>query len=132
MILVVEDDEALRETMLEVLREFGYRAVGVATNEEAARAFAAETPKLLLVDVQLAHETTRSFVEAVLAKRPAPPVILISGSSPAAAMARELGLPMVSKPFDMQQLIDKIDRALGRESRAQAATRRLRPITGLP
>jgi DNA-binding response OmpR family regulator len=132
MILVVEDDEALRETILEVLKEFGYRAVGVATNEEAAQAFAAETPKLLLVDVQLAHETTRSFVQSVLANRPAPPVILVSGSSPAAAMARELGLPMVSKPFEMQHLIEMIDRALGRESRALAPTRRLRPFTGLP
>lgn len=132
MILVVEDDQALRETILEVLREFGYRATGVATSEDAARAFAAETPKLLLVDVQLAHDTTREFVLSVLAVRPAPPMILVSGSSPAAAMARELGLPMVSKPFDMQQLIEMIDRALGRETRAVAPTRRLRPITALP
>lgn len=132
MILVLEDDQPLRETILEVLREFGYEAVGVATNEEAERAVAQRMPKLLLVDVQLAHETTRSFILTVLAHRPAPPVILVSGSGPAEAISRELGLPIVSKPFDMQHLVDVVDRALGREARALAPTRRLRPVTGLP
>ena len=132
MILVVEDDEALRETLLELLADFGYRAVGAATTAEASAAYARETPKLVLVDVQLEHSTSREFVERVLQLRPAPPIILVSGSGPAAEMGRELGLPLISKPFDMAQLIEQVDRALGREARAIQPTRRLRPITGLP
>lgn len=131
VILVVEDDAALRDTLVEVLSDFGYRAVAVGTSEAAARAFATEEPKLVLVDVQLEHGTSRAFVELVLARRPAPPVILVSGSGPAAEMARELGLPLISKPFEMTQLIDAVDRALGRETRAVQPTRRLRPISGL-
>lgn len=132
MILVVEDDGALRETLLEVLADYGYDAIGAATNEDALRAFAASPPRLVLVDVQLEHETSRRFVDAVLAKKPAPPVILVSGSEPAADMARELGLPILAKPFEMTHLIEQVDRALGREARAVQPTRRLRPLTRLP
>jgi DNA-binding NtrC family response regulator len=132
VILVVEDDGALRETLLEVLSDFGYRGVGVSTSEAPSRAFAGEEPKLVIVDVQHEHAASRAFIELVLARRPAPPVLIVSVAGPAVEMARELGLQRISKPFEMTHLIEQIDRALGREARAIQPTRRLRPFTGLP
>jgi len=52
-ILVVEDNDDGRQTLLELLQGAGYHAVGVATGEEALTAVRHEPPHLVLLDLGL-------------------------------------------------------------------------------
>jgi signal transduction histidine kinase len=52
-ILLVEDDEASRESTVSVLTAAGYRVVAVSTRVDALAAMASATPDVVLLDVQL-------------------------------------------------------------------------------
>jgi CheY-like chemotaxis protein len=54
VVLIVDDDQALRETICEVLEDEGYRAVGVTDGEQALRYLnGAPRPCAILLDLMM-------------------------------------------------------------------------------
>jgi len=53
LILIVEDNEKNRKLVRDVLQVKGYRTVEAATAEDGIRLARAETPALILMDIQL-------------------------------------------------------------------------------
>jgi PAS domain S-box-containing protein len=116
-VLVVEDDEALRDTAVTLLGDIGYRSAAAATVGEALVALDSH-PDIALVfsDVVLAHgETGVQLAELVLQRDPQLPILLTSGyASPVLERCGPLlaRLPLLSKPYTREQLAAAVRSAL--------------------
>ena len=109
-VLVVEDNDAIRESLTEVLRTAGYRADGVTKGEAAVREYAKGDVVLLVLDVGLDFSGLK-LLEALPKK---PPVILMSGQP---ERRRKPGAPVfLSKPFPPVRLLEEVERHLGTPS----------------
>jgi two-component system, cell cycle sensor histidine kinase and response regulator CckA len=121
-ILIVDDEEPVRQALLEVLRLQGYRVLTAASVEQAEATktqLGAEGIQLLIVDVNLLPATQvragYALAQRWRATHPALPIILISGdpSNEALPEVRDGSLRFLLKPFRMDALIAMARRALG-------------------
>ena len=82
MILIVDDDSAIRKSLLYLLNKAGYEAVAVPSAEEALAALREQEPDLILMDMNFSLATTGEEGLRLLAKakrlRPHVPVILMT------------------------------------------------------
>lgn len=107
-ILVIDDDADIRESLQAILESYGFRAISVAGGDEALRLLhAGEAPCVILLDLMMpgmdgAEFRRRQIVEPTLADIP---VIVISAGGSAVRRAREMGLPGLTKPLDIDRLI---------------------------
>ena len=117
-VLVVEDDDSLRETMLEVLRVEGYRAIGVADLAAARACLRVVQPTLVILDAQLAGESARPLLHelAMIEADARPLVLLVSGSREASSIAEEFNVPYIKKPFDLEVFLADVERLDARRS----------------
>jgi two-component system, NtrC family, response regulator GlrR len=114
-ILVVDDDEDILRLLSIRLRARGFR-VSTATSAEAALArIAVDPPRALVSDVRLPGRDGLALFEEIRSTRSTLPVILLTahGSIPDAVNATSRGVfGYLTKPFDSQVLLEKIDQAL--------------------
>ncbi|MEW5847391.1 MAG: response regulator [Myxococcota bacterium] len=113
-VLVVEDDEELRETVNEVLRENGFQVQGASNGREALdwlKSHASDRVCLILLDVMMPIMDGRGFRLAQLADPElAPiPVVLFSAHQDVAQMAAELRVTdFIVKPPRLDRLLDTV------------------------
>jgi CheY-like chemotaxis protein len=114
VVLVVDDDRDIRDSLIEMLEEHGYQAVGAANGREALGVLEAspDPPCLILLDLMMPVMDGRAFREEQL-KDPEwaqIPVLVISAYSDAQAQAREMQLECLRKPLGMRPLIEVVQR----------------------
>jgi CheY-like chemotaxis protein len=114
VVLVVDDDRDIRDSLVEVLEDQGYRAIGAGNGREALEALSAsaEPPCLILLDLMMPVMDGREFREEQL-KNPAwtgIPVIVISAYNDVADQARSLAADHLRKPLGMRPLMDAVRR----------------------
>ncbi len=107
-VLVVEDEDDLREVITRLLTLGGYRVI-TATDGDAALSLArsAETPiDLVLTDVVMPGTQGKEVAEEVLALRPGTPVVFMSGyARPVLGWRLEEGVALIEKPFSGPKLL---------------------------
>ena len=114
-ILVVDDDEDILRLLAMRLRARGFRVTTAASAEEALARLAVETPRVVVSDVRLPGKDGLALFEEIHVSRPTLPVILLTahGTIPDAVAATSRGVfGYLTKPFDSQVLLEKIDQAL--------------------
>ncbi len=114
-ILVVDDDEDILRLLSMRLRARGFRVSGAGSAEEALARLAVDPPRIVISDVRLPGRDGLALYEEIRATRPSLPVILLTahGSIPDAVDATSRGVfGYLTKPFDSQILLGKIDQAL--------------------
>jgi CheY-like chemotaxis protein len=117
-ILVVEDEALIAMDLQALLEEAGYRVLGPANSCEAALAIIdKDEPDVALLDVNLGR-TDAFGVAAVLAERKTQ-VIFLTGHTAHKLPQAHRHLPLVSKPYLPQVLLQAVQRAL--EKREAAA-----------
>jgi two-component system cell cycle sensor histidine kinase/response regulator CckA len=110
-VLLVEDDALVRRAVGVELVELGYQVDAAADAASALALLDEDRPvSLLLSDVRLPGIDGLSLVEAVRARRPGLPVVLMSADSGGAARAQ--GLPCLAKPFTTEALARQLRAAL--------------------
>jgi len=121
-ILVVDDEPTLRETLIEVLEEDGYRALGAADGREALAVFRAERPDLVLLDLMLPELSGVEVCRIIRAESGVPIVMLTARNSEVdKVVGLELGADdYVTKPFSLRELSARI-RALFRRTEQAAS-----------
>ena len=126
-ILVVEDDESLRELTVTLLRDGGYRVIEAKDGEDALRIMATSDAgiDLLLTDVIMAGTSGPDLVKQIKQARPKTRFVFMSGYSD--DMVQRHGLLMqedsfLEKPFTKRSLLVKVYSALHRESETQNDT----------
>jgi CheY-like chemotaxis protein len=121
-ILVVDDEEAVRETLMEVLSLHGYRvitAASVGEAEEAKQRLGVERIHLVITDVHLTpgHQVRAGYALAQRwrAQHPGLPFILMSGdpSTQDLPEVRDGSLRFLLKPFQMEAFLVAVREALG-------------------
>ncbi|ODS64375.1 MAG: nitrogen regulation protein NR(I) [Arenimonas sp. SCN 70-307] len=113
---VVDDDRTVRIVLAQALRDAGY-AVGAF--EGAREALAAlddgETPDLVFTDVRMPGVDGLAFLDALKQRRPQLPVVVMSAYTDVASTAgafRGGAHEFLSKPFDLDEAVALVERAL--------------------
>jgi len=117
-ILLVEDEEQVRELARRVLEREGYTVLA-ATDAESATALAdrhAGHIHLLITDVLLPRVSGRELAARLGIHRPAIKVLYVSGTAEG-SLARhrmlEPGTTFLEKPFSLDRLLRSVRRAVG-------------------
>ena len=114
-ILVVDDDEDILRLLSMRLRARGFRVSMANSAEEGLARIAVDPPRAVVSDVRLPGRDGLALFEEIRRTRPTLPVILLTahGSIPDAVDATSRGVfGYLTKPFDSQLLLEKIDQAL--------------------
>jgi signal transduction histidine kinase len=116
-VLVVEDEEAIREVTARILARNGFAVLTAAGGAEAIRAVDEHpgTIDLLLTDVVMPQMTGKEVAAALTARVPGLPVLYISGYAHPALTSQgtlEAGVTLIEKPFSEPQLLAKIRNVL--------------------
>ena len=116
-VLLVEDDEVVREFVREVLTENGYSVIPTATADEAVGAADAHAGviALLLTDVVVPGTGGSRLAEAIAGRRPGLPVLYMSGYTEDAVVHHgvlDAGITLLSKPFTPHELLRAVQTAL--------------------
>lgn len=104
--LVVEDEQVVRDLVVDVLQELGYRtlqAVDGATGLQIAQT--AARLDLLITDVGLPGLNGRQLADAARAQRPELKVLFMTGYAHNAAVGNGLlepGMEFITKPFAIE------------------------------
>jgi DNA-binding response OmpR family regulator len=122
-ILVVEDDENLRETLLEALEAEGYRTIGAGDGRDALARFRADHPDLVLLDLMLPELSGIEVTRIIRAESGVPIVMLTArGSEVDKVVGLEIGADdYVTKPFSVRELTARL-RAIFRRGEQIAAS----------
>ncbi|HEY6012984.1 MAG TPA: PAS domain S-box protein [Candidatus Limnocylindrales bacterium] len=128
-ILVVEDEDGVRDFIERALERLGYHVTAVASGEDAlerVRGYFADPIDLLVTDVVLPGMSGPELASTLEASRPGLPVLYVSGY--ASDVTAFHGLPgladhVLAKPFGMDVLARRVRSILeDRARRAQATT----------
>jgi DNA-binding response OmpR family regulator len=115
MILVVEDNKALRIMIKKVLEREGYSVKVAINGKEGLSLLRDETPDLIISDVIMPEMDGLAFLKEVRKKHPFIPFTLLTVKSELDDYLRgyEFGATdYMTKPFEMDTLIKRVDKRL--------------------
>ena len=121
LILVVEDDPAVRNLIVAALEAHGLRHMAVETAHAAIAAASSQAPSIVLLDLGLPDMDGVKVVESVRAWS-GMPIIVVSARSEDADKIRALDAgadDYLTKPFSVEELLARIRTTLRRLSYAQ-------------
>ena len=122
-VLVVDDEEEIRNSLRGVLNDEGLRVIEAADGVQAMKLVRSERPELMLVDVWMPELDGIELLRRLEREDYRPDVVMISGhgSIETAVQATKLGaFDFIEKPFSIDSLLQVVSRAL--EHRALAAS----------
>ena len=117
MILVVEDDNAIREVLTDVLEGEGYQVLNAANGQEAIRLLRGSTlPCLILLDLMMPVMNGWQFrdeqrQDPVLA--PVPVVVISADSDLPTKAAAIKANDFLKKPIELNRLLDTVEQYCG-------------------
>ncbi len=129
---IVDDDRSIRWVFEKALSREGIAYSSFASAREALDALAGDAPQVLVSDIRMPGQSGIELLQAVKEKHPAVPVIVMTAYSDleSAVSAFQSGAyEYLPKPFDVDQAVDLIRRALDESQREEAA---LEPLAGTP
>ena len=114
-VFIVDDDEAVRDSMLELLESVGLHAQGYDSGQAFLDDFQPELSGCLVLDVRMAGMGGLVLQEKLTGLGSRLPVIIITGHGdvPMAVHALQAGaVDFIQKPYRDQLLLDSINKAL--------------------
>lgn len=114
-VFIVDDDDAVRDSIQELLESVGLRAEGHASGQAFLDAFEPERPGCLILDVRMAGINGLAVQERLNALGATQPIIMLTGHGdvPMAVQAMQAGaVDFLQKPYRDQALLDSVSRAL--------------------
>lgn len=131
-VLVVDDDEAVRELAQILLTRAGFRVREAASGREALEILLErrEPFDVVLLDLAMPEVDGREVLESLQTERPELPVILTSGYDHLAVERRLDGDPGVSflqKPYGAEDLVERVLKATGDRREPPPSDRRRVP-----
>jgi signal transduction histidine kinase/CheY-like chemotaxis protein len=118
-VLILEDEDGVRELAARILFEGGYRVVEARNGSEAVAALRdrAASSSLLLTDVIVPDMGTEELERRIHAVRPGLPILYMSGYPRGDILERGLlrdDQPFLQKPFNREDLAGQVGRAIQR------------------
>jgi two-component system response regulator MprA len=107
LVLIVDDDRAVRESLAEVMEAFGFRTRTAGNGAEGLAAVAVERPAAIITDLQMPQMNGLELISALRRTRTGIPVIAISGGDVEAAR-RSGAAAIFHKPLPVGEVIDTV------------------------
>lgn len=122
VILVVDDDPAIRESLQRELRQRNYTTVLASDGVDGIHAFDTHAPDLVLADLSMPRSDGFELISAIRAKSRTPILVLsVRGDEADKIRALDIGADdFVTKPFSLAEVLARIRAQLRRT--APAAT----------
>lgn len=114
-ILIVDDDQQVRELIRRALESAGHLCCEAADGAEALRTMQQLPFDLVITDIVMPEQDGFAMLLAVRKASPGTPVIAISGAldQPYLQDAKRLGAAgVISKPFEMRELLTVVEELL--------------------
>ena len=112
-ILVIDDDDGVRQFIVDCLETSGYRVTGALNGVDGLKEMEGERPSLLIVDYAMPGMNGVEVVEEVRRRAPGLPVILATGYADMAAVDSVVAPERVlRKPFRIDDLQTAVRAAL--------------------
>jgi two-component system response regulator RegX3 len=127
-VLVVEDEEAIREGLIDVLVFHGYDVDSAATGPEGLDKALTGRFDLILLDIMLPGIDGYEICDRIRAKDRYQPIIMLTAKSSDEEIIHGLKLgadDYVPKPFSIQQLVLRVEAVLRRSQVGQEQARTL-------
>jgi signal transduction histidine kinase len=116
LILVVDDEEFIRETTVELLQDAGYRVAIASDGAEGLARFEEERPALVLTDLMMPGMDGMSLIRKLRAEHPDLPIVAASGMM--GEKQREVdeagANAFLPKPFSAARLTNVLSDLIGR------------------
>jgi two-component system response regulator FixJ len=138
-VFVVDDDQAVRDSLQQLLQAVGLRVQTYASARDFLLAYRPDTPGCLVLDIRMPGMGGLDLQAQLVEQGVQLPIIFLTGHGdvPAAVRALKAGaMDFLQKPVNSQSLLDLVQQAIRRdgEARAQSAeksevVRRLATLT---
>ncbi len=113
-VLVVDDAPVVVDVLTLVLTDLGYDVDGATDGETALRLFTSHRHDVVLTDLRMPRLSGWELIDALRRLAPAGPILAMSGSCSAddRSSARILGVPLLEKPLQLEDLDTAIAKSL--------------------
>ncbi len=115
LISVVDDDESVRESLPDLLREFGFEAQTFSSAEEFLASESIADTNCLILDVVMPGMTGPELQRELAVRHQDVPIVFVTAHRDAAARLRLIGQGAVEclfKPFEPNDLLGALNAAL--------------------
>ncbi|HTE50333.1 MAG TPA: sigma-54 dependent transcriptional regulator [Kofleriaceae bacterium] len=132
-LLVVEDDDAMRDLLVEELSEAGFQVIGARGGRDGIDHVRRERIDLVITDLRMPDLDGFDLIRDVKATPHSPHIVMITafGSIETAIKAVKLGAyDYITKPFEMEELVLVADKALEERSLRRQVARLQREVEG--
>jgi two-component system response regulator RegA len=112
-ILIVEDDETLRERLSRALHQRGLDVRAASTTEEAARLAREDPPELVLLDLRVGTDSGLDLIPALKQIDPETRIVVLTGYGSVATAVeavRRGAVHYLTKPADADEILSAFDR----------------------
>lgn len=116
LVLVVDDQDEVRESLKMSLEAQGYRVVDSDTGEDCLKKIMQRKYQIILLDIKMPGIDGLQTLHRVKEVRPDVSVIMMSGQSVEATVQKALNegsCAYVAKPIKIENLLEVIDKSLG-------------------
>src|SRR5690606_7050922 len=123
-IFIVDDDAAVRDALKLLLRSVGQAVETFGSAQEFLDAYSEDRPGCLVLDIRMPGMSGLELQQKLNERHSILPIIFITGHGdvPMAVEAMQAGaVDFIQKPFRDQDLIDRINQALEKDSGNRAA-----------
>ena len=123
-IFVVDDDSAVRDALKLLLRSVGQAVETYGAGQEFLESYSEDRPGCLVLDIRMPGMSGLELQQKLNEKHSILPIIFITGHGdvPMAVEAMQAGaVDFIQKPFRDQDLIDRINQALEKDTSNRAA-----------
>jgi len=114
-ILIIDDDDQLRNSFKKLLSEEGYKVDGAASGEAGLNIVKKEVPDIVILDMRLPGMNGLETFRAIRKIEPKLPVIIMTafGTTETAIEATKLGaFDYILKPFDIPDMLSLVKQAI--------------------
>jgi CheY-like chemotaxis protein len=119
LILIVDDELLIRESLADALAEFGYETLTAAGGEEALELYDTRDVAAIVTDMYMGGSDGFVLIHALRTRGDSVPIVVMSGGQP--ELAKSIGADAtLAKPFRPHQLMRMLDTLLDRVEQSVA------------
>lgn len=118
-VLIIDDDDEIRETLIDLIRARGHEVVGAGNGREALELMSRNRPDVVITDIIMPVKDGIQLIVESRKKYGHIPIIAMSGGGriPASVYLSHVNalgeLMTLEKPFKVSALMEAVERALG-------------------
>ncbi len=124
-VYIVDDDDAVLDSIAELVMSVGLRAATFLSAQQFRDSFDPEQPGCLVLDVRMAHTSGLALQAELNTIGARIPIVFISGHGDISVAIKTIkagAVDFVQKPYHEQQLLDSINEALRRDAETRQVT----------